>query len=95
MTTDVVLREKESWHLGMIPKQAPAFIAGRVLADLADTDDRIVVLTPDLGFSNRTIEFAKRHPDRFFDSPAEVQRAAAGRFIELTRAYQALIGVDE
>jgi transketolase len=67
MTTDVILREKESWHLGMIPKQAPAFIAGRVLADLADGDDRIVVLTADLGFSNRTIEFAKRHPDRFFD----------------------------
>jgi transketolase len=67
MTTDVVLREKESWHLGMIPKLAPAFIAGRVLADLADADDRIVVLTADLGFSNRTIEFAKRHPDRFFD----------------------------
>ncbi len=67
MTTDVILHEKESWHLGMIPKQAPAFIAGRVLADLADVDDRIVVLTADLGFSNRTIEFAKRHPDRFFD----------------------------
>jgi transketolase len=67
MTTEVVLREKESWHLGMIPKQAPAFIAGRVLADLADTDERIVVLTADLGFSNRTIEFAQRHPDRFFD----------------------------
>ena len=67
MTPDVILQEKESWHLGMIPKQAPAFIAGRVLADLADGDDRIVVLTADLGFSNRTIEFAKRHPDRFFD----------------------------
>ncbi len=67
MATDVMLREKESWHLGMIPKQAPAFIAGRVLADLADNDDRIVVLTADLGFSNRTIEFTTRHPDRFFD----------------------------
>jgi transketolase len=67
VTTDVILREKESWHLGMIPKQAPAFIGGRVLADLADADDRIVVLTADLGFSNRTIEFARRHPDRFFD----------------------------
>ena len=51
----------------MIPKQAPAFIAGKVLADLADSDNRVVVLTADLGFSNRTIEFAKRHPDRFFD----------------------------
>lgn len=67
MTTDVALKEKESWHLGMIPIQAPSFIAGKVLADLAETDDRIVVLTADLGFSNRTIEFSKRHPNRFFD----------------------------
>jgi transketolase len=67
MTPDRALKEKESWHLGMIPIQAPSFIAGRVLADLAENDDRIVVLTADLGFSNRTIEFSKRHLNRFFD----------------------------
>lgn len=67
MVTDATLREKESWHMGMIPTQAHALIAGKVLADLADGNDRIVVLTADLGFSNRTIEFAQRHPDRFFD----------------------------
>jgi transketolase len=67
MATDVTLREKESWHLGMIPTQAHALIAGKVLADLADSNDRIVVLTADLGFSNRTNEFAQRHPDRFFN----------------------------
>lgn len=68
MTDRVVsLREKESWHLGMIPLQARSFIMGKVLGDLADTDGRIVVLTADLGHSNRTIEFADRHPDRFFN----------------------------
>jgi len=67
MATDVVLREKESWHLGMLPTQAHTLIAGKVLADLADSDNRIVVLTADLGYSNRTIEFSPRHPTRFFD----------------------------
>jgi len=67
MATDVILREKESWHLGMVPTQAHALIAGKVLADLADSNDRIVVLTADLGFSNRTMEFAQRHSNRFFD----------------------------
>jgi transketolase len=67
METEVTLHEKESWHLGMIPTQAHSFVAGKVLADLADKDDRIVVLTADLGYSNRTIEFAKLHRDRFID----------------------------
>lgn len=67
MATDVTLREKESWHLGMMPTQARALIAGKVLADLADRNDRIVVLTADLGSSNRTNEFAQRHPERFFN----------------------------
>jgi transketolase len=51
----------------MVPAQAHSFVAGRVLADLADADERIVVLTADLGHSNRTIEFADRHPERFFN----------------------------
>jgi transketolase len=81
MTTEVTLQDKESWHLGMVPTQAHALIAGKVLADLADNDNRIVVLTADLGFSNRTIEFAQRHPDRFFDLGIAEQNmvsAAAG-----------------
>ena len=45
----------------------PAFVAGAELADLADTDDRIVVLTADLAHANRTIDFGIRHPDRFFN----------------------------
>ena len=45
----------------------PAFVLGSELADLADTDPRIVVLTADLASANRTVEFRERHPSRFFD----------------------------
>jgi transketolase len=50
------------------PAQAlPAFVLGQELADLADRDARVVVLTADLASANRTVEFKARHPDRFFD----------------------------
>src|SRR5256714_4345057 len=45
----------------------PAFVAGETLADLADSDPRIVVLTADLAHANRSVDFAARHPDRFFN----------------------------
>ncbi len=45
----------------------PAFILGEELADIADKDPRIVVLTADLANANRTRDFAARHPDRFFN----------------------------
>jgi len=64
---DIDLQETESWHLGMLRTQAHSAIAARVLADLADENDRLMVLTADLGFSNRTVEFSYRHPDRFFN----------------------------
>ena len=34
---------------------------------------------------------AQHHPDRFHLQPAEVQSAAAARFIEITRAYERLL----
>lgn len=46
---------------------APAFVLGEELADLADRDPRVAVLTADLASANRTVEFKQRHPDRFFD----------------------------
>jgi transketolase len=46
---------------------APAFVLGEELADLADHDDRIAVLTADLAKANRTNDFAARHPERFFN----------------------------
>lgn len=52
---------------GTASTSLPAFIAGGELADLADGDDRIVVLTADLAGANRLLDFAKRHPTRFFN----------------------------
>ena len=36
---------------------------------------------------------AQHHPDRFFAESADVQSAAAARFIEITSAYQALLAL--
>jgi len=36
---------------------------------------------------------AQHHPDRVFAEPPEVQSAAAARFIEITRAYEALLAI--
>jgi transketolase len=59
--------DADSWDLAISARLSTAAVAGSVLADLADEDDRIVVLTADLKFSNRTDEFARRHPGRFFN----------------------------
>ena len=40
----------------------PAFVLGEELADLADHDERIAVLTADLAKANRPNDFAARHP---------------------------------
>ena len=61
------LLDKESYHIGHLPAQATSHVAGRVLSDIADSDDRIAVFTADLKYSNGTIEFEERHPDRFFN----------------------------
>jgi transketolase len=59
---------KESRSVKGTPaSRLPAFVLGEELADLADHDARIVVLTADLASANRTTEFRDRHPDRFFD----------------------------
>src|SRR5437870_2170080 len=60
------LKEKGSIK-GIQATGIPAFVAGEALADLGDSDPRIVVLTADLAHANRTIDFAARHPDRFFN----------------------------
>lgn len=59
----------------------PAFILGEELADLADRDPRIVVMTADLASANRTNDFKARHPERFFDfgiAEKNMLTAAAG-----------------
>lgn len=63
---DNVLKDNRSVQ-GTPAAAMPAFILGEELADLADSDPRIVVLTADLASANRTRDFEHRHPDRFFD----------------------------
>jgi transketolase len=58
-------RDPASWNLRQM--RTPAFVAGSELAELGERDERIVVLTADLAYSNRTHEFAERHPERFFN----------------------------
>ncbi|MCI2421643.1 transketolase [Saccharopolyspora sp. K220] len=50
---------------GTDTRAIPAFVFGEELAELAEGDPRIVVLTADLGRSNRALDFAARHPGRF------------------------------
>lgn len=58
---------ERSWDMARSEQLANAAVAGNVLADIADADDRIAVLTADLKFSNRTVDFERRHPDRFLN----------------------------
>ncbi|WP_066899685.1 transketolase family protein [Mycolicibacterium houstonense] len=60
------LRDKRSFD-GSDVSTIPAFVFGEELADLADNDPRVVVLTADLASANRATDFAGRHPDRFFN----------------------------
>ena len=88
------------------PAQAmPAFVLGEELANLADHDDRIVVLTADLASANRTVEFKQRHPDRFFDfgiAEKNMLTAAAGMascgtipFAATFASFCALLGAEQ
>jgi transketolase len=52
---------------GISAAAVPAFVAGEELADLADVDPRVVVMTADLATANRLIDFASRHPARFVE----------------------------
>ncbi|MFB9449527.1 transketolase [Dactylosporangium vinaceum] len=58
------LRDPASFdHVGR--DEGADFAAGRVLADLADTDPRIVVGCADLTYVTRLAVFGARHPERF------------------------------
>jgi transketolase len=90
---------------GITAHSVPAFVAGAELADLADGDERIVVLSADLAFANRTIDFARRHPERFFNVGVAEQNmisigagmASAGMipFVATFAAYAALLGCEQ
>ncbi len=66
-TGSTSLRDQRSTDGSDQQRAIPAFVLGEELADLADHDDRIAVLTADLAKANRTNDFAARHPDRFFN----------------------------
>lgn len=90
---------------GISARAIPTFVAGEELADLADDDERIVVLTADLASAGRTIDFAKRHPDSFFNFGVAEQNmvsAAAGLastglrpFVSTFAAYVALLCCEQ
>ncbi len=60
--------DERSWNMATSERLARSAIAGEVLADLGEDDERIVVLTADLKYSNRTVDFERRHPSRFFNA---------------------------
>jgi transketolase len=61
------LLDQESWNVETSIPLLHSLVAGEELADMADERDDIVVLTADLMTSNRTSDFAGRHPDRFIN----------------------------
>lgn len=90
---------------GIAAATIPAFVAGDELADLADTDERVVVLTADLAGAGRTSDFAARHSRRFFNVGVAEQNmisisagmAAAGLrpYASTFAAYAALLGCEQ
>jgi transketolase len=54
-----------SWDLAGMAQLSQSFVAGKVIAAMADEDPDIVVITADMKFSNMTADFEQAHPDRF------------------------------
>jgi len=90
---------------GIVRRSVPAFVAGEELADLAEHDERIVVLTADLASANRLNDFAQRHPDRFFNvgiAEKNMISAAAGMastglmpFVGTFASFASLLGYEQ
>ena len=92
-------------EIGISAKSVPAFVAGEELAELADYDPRIVVMTADLASANRLIDFKVRHPDRFFNMGiAEKNMITAGAglastglmpFVGTFASFASLLGYEQ
>lgn len=92
-------------EIGISAKSVPAFVAGEELADLADSDPRIVVMTADLASANRLIDFKTRHLDRFFNMGiAEKNMITAGAglastglmpFVGTFASFASLLGYEQ
>jgi transketolase len=50
-----------------ISEKSQCETACEAMIDLAERDPRVVVLTADLKYSSKTLEFSKKYPDRFFE----------------------------
>jgi len=61
------LRDSDSWNVATSTPLLYSLVFGEELANMADERDDILVLTADLMTSNRTSDFASRHPDRFYN----------------------------
>ncbi len=51
----------------MMEAEANRIVYGKTIAELGDSDSRIVVLDADVSKSTNTFHFARRHPERFFN----------------------------
>lgn len=61
------LLDGSSWNIETSEPLLFSLVAGEELAEIADEREEILVLTADLMTSNRTGDFAARHPDRFIN----------------------------
>lgn len=104
-TTTGTTRLRDARSVRGTPKTGmPAFVLGEELADIADSDPRIVVATADLASANRTNDFRDRHPDRFVNfSIAEKNMitAAAGMastglipYVATFASFAAILGTE-
>jgi transketolase len=104
-TTTGTTRLRDARSVRGTPKSGmPAFVLGEELADIADSDPRIVVATADLASANRTNDFRDRHPNRFVNfSIAEKNMitAAAGMastglipYVATFASFAAILGAE-
>jgi len=78
-----------------VANAAPTYsqVFGDWLCDMAETDEKVVGITPAMGEGSGMREFAKRFPDRFFDVAIAEQHAvtfAAGMACEGTKPVVAI-----
>jgi transketolase len=95
-------RSFESWETRF---QATQLLkVGRTLAEMAETDERIIVATADLKYATLVSEFEERHPDRFFQfgiAERNMIGAAAGMatcgllpYISTFASFSGLLGYE-
>lgn len=98
------LRSPKSFdHVGR-DVNAKGFVAGRVLAELGEDDERIVCASADLKFVSHMAVFEQRHPERFFQfgiAERNMMSAAAGMatcglipYVSTFAAFSGILGYE-